>query len=335
VKSQWYRLSDERLLDLRLCDLPVRIEGSRLEVRIERLYAELSRRGFRFRPHIWLSEEFFASDGVPGFAIPFYLAHPRLIQLERRQMVEAEGSSQAECMRILRHEAGHTLDTAYRLHFRKRWRELFGSFAQPYPQSYQPRPNSRDYVLNLNAWYAQAHPAEDFAETFAVWLRPRSHWQHYRGWLAFKKLRYVDQLMREIAPKPPVNDRRLRVEPLSRLTHTLRQHYRRKKEYYDVDWPPYYDQGLRRIFSESPAGRSRPASVLLRRLRREICPVVAKATGVHAYTVDHLFGDMIARSRVLRLRAQGNAREIREQVLAMLTAQTMNILQSGYHRIAL
>jgi hypothetical protein len=129
----WQRLSDEQLLDLRICDLPIKIKGSFLEPQIKRLYRELNARGIRFKPHVWLAEEWFSPDGVPGIAIPFYLAHPRLMKLERKQMLEVEGGTDTECLRILRHEAGHALDTAFRLHFKRRWRELFGSFAMPYP----------------------------------------------------------------------------------------------------------------------------------------------------------------------------------------------------------
>src|SRR4051794_36301005 len=141
---KWYLMPDEELLEIRLRDLPIRIAGTVLEDRVERLYQELEARGLRFRPHVWLSEEWFTPDGVPGIAIPFYLAHPRLVKLERRQMLEAEGATDVECMRILRHEAGHALDNAFRLHHKKRWRQLFGSYSAPYPESYKPRPNSRN-----------------------------------------------------------------------------------------------------------------------------------------------------------------------------------------------
>jgi hypothetical protein len=111
----WTRLSDEELLKLRFCDLKLTVEGSSLRRRIARLYVELEERGIHFRPHVWLSEEWFSPDGVPGIAVPFYLAHPRLEQLERRIMREAEGGNSRWFMRILRHEAGHALDNAYRL----------------------------------------------------------------------------------------------------------------------------------------------------------------------------------------------------------------------------
>ena len=157
---------------MRLCDLPVKLEGSLMARRVKRLHRELRARDIVAPPHAWLSEEFFNPDGVLGFAIPFYLAHPRLMRLERSQMLEVEGAGEAECRRILRHEAGHAIDDAYGLHGRERYRQLFGDPTTPYPQSYKPRPDSRDYVINLANWYAQAHPVEDFAETFADLAQP-------------------------------------------------------------------------------------------------------------------------------------------------------------------
>jgi hypothetical protein len=216
------RVTDRRLLDLRLCDLPLKIEGTPLQLRIEKLYRELTSRGLTFRPHVWLGEEWFTPDGVGGFGIPFYLAHPRLMKLERSQMLEVEGASEAECMRILRHEAGHALDNAYRLHTRRSWADMFGSYRVPYPEWYQPQPGSRDYVLNLDAWYAQAHPAEDFAETFAVWLKPGTAWRReYENWGSLRKLEYVDQLMKQLAFKPPKNTSKRHVDSLRSLKTTL------------------------------------------------------------------------------------------------------------------
>src|SRR6202012_4679091 len=111
----WQRLSDDQLLSLRFCDLKLAIQGTELQDAIERLYRELSMRGIRFRPHCWLAQEWFSPDGIPGIAIPFYLAHKRLIGIERRFMPEVEGGNRNWLMRILRHEAGHAIDSAYRL----------------------------------------------------------------------------------------------------------------------------------------------------------------------------------------------------------------------------
>ena len=96
-------------------------------------------------------------DGVPGIAIPFYLAHPRLMRLERR-LREVEGGNDKWLIAILRHETGHAIDTAFGLRRRKSWRETFGKASRRYPSRYSPRPGSRNYVLHLGHWYAQSHP---------------------------------------------------------------------------------------------------------------------------------------------------------------------------------
>src|SRR6201998_3233564 len=199
----WARLSDEELLKLRFCDLKLSIGRSPLAGYVRQLYSDLERRGLKVRPHVWLSEEWFSPDGVPGIAVPFYLAHPRLERLERRIMQEAEGGNSRLRMRILRHEAGHAVDNAYRLRRRRRWREVFGPASLPYPARYRARAGSRRYVHHLGEWYAQAHPTEDFAETFAVWLTPTSGWRKsYADWPALHKLQAVDELISSVRGRP-------------------------------------------------------------------------------------------------------------------------------------
>ena len=333
----WNRLTDQQLLDMRFCDLPINIEGTPLAGRIERLYKELEARGITFKPHVWLSEEWFTPDQVGGFAIPFYLAHPRLMKLERNQMLEVEGGTERECLRIMRHEAGHAIDNAFRLYFKPRYRKLFGSFAEPYPDSYSPSPNSRDYVLHLNAWYAQAHPAEDFAETFAVWLAPGSRWRRrYKEWPALQKLEYVNELMTAINGSPAKNGSRREVEAIREINTTLGEHYQRKREHYAFEWPANYDRDLRRIFSDDPRHASCPSAVsFLRRIRGELRNVVAEGTGVHHYAVDQLIKQMADRSKELKLRVAIAEQTAKQKIIVMLTVQTMSVIQSGYHRIAL
>jgi hypothetical protein len=162
--------------------LELPIAGSELEPRLSELQAEIAQRGLLFRPHFWLSNEWFTPDGIPGIAIPFYLAHPRLARLELHQMFEIEGGTHEWCMQILRHETGHAIENAFKLRSRRRRHELFGSTREEYPEFYAPRPYSKSFVIHLDAWYAQSHPDEDFAETFAVWLHPESKWrERYRG----------------------------------------------------------------------------------------------------------------------------------------------------------
>ena len=297
----------------------------------------MSARGIRFRPHVWLSDEWFTPDGVPGIAVPFYLAHPRLRELERSQMLEVEGGTYDWCMRILRHEAGHALDNAYRLHRRRRYRELFGSYHKPYPDSYRPRPYTKRFVIHLDMWYAQAHPAEDFAETFAVWLNPQSHWkQQYAGWPAIEKLDYVDQVMAEVGPLPALLRTRRRPHALSTLRHTLREHYEKKRKYYCRDSPGFYDRDLRRIFSDQPQfARRSDAAEFLQSMRDEARMMISRWTGASGLTIDRTLADMIQRVRLLRLRLRKPARQTRLDVLLMLAVQTMNYLNDGKHRVVL
>lgn len=333
----WTTLRDEELLDLRFADLSLQIKGTPVEERIDRLYAELESRSIRLRPHYWLAEEWFAPDGVPGIAVPFYLAHPRLMELERRQMLVVEGATRDECLRILRHEAGHTLESAFRLNRRQEWRRIFGRASKTYPTHYRVNPSSHDYVLHLGSWYAQSHPSEDFAETFAVWLNPSSRWRRrYLEWPALRKLLYVDELMDELAGKsPPVRSREL-VEPLHKNRTTLREHYRRKHAAYSKAYPDVHDRALRRIFGgRGNATNDEAASAFLRRYRQELTDSVSHAFGVHPYVVDHLLNEMILQSRRLGLRRCRSEAYTKRAAKILLTVQTRRFLRAGRHRLAL
>ena len=163
-------------------------------------------------------------------AIPFSLLDQRLISLEKKLLGFVEGEKTEECMRILRHECGHAIENAYRLRRLKSRQQTFGTTSTPYPTRYRPDPRSRHYVRNLEHYYAQAHPDEDFAETFAVWLDPKSDWQRkYRLWPALKKLQYIDELMASVAQISPSVRERTKIDPLSELRSTLHQHYARKQ----------------------------------------------------------------------------------------------------------
>ena len=333
----WSAWTDEQLLPLRICDLGLTIEGTELEGRIAQLGAELEARGVSFRPHYWLSDEWFTPDGVPGIAIPFYLAHPRLMKLELAQMLEVEGGTADWCMRIMRHEAGHAIDNAYDLRRRPTRRRLFGTPKTPYPEYYTPKPYSRSFVLHLDHWYAQSHPDEDFAETFGVWLDPETIWaQRYAGWPALRKLEYMDRLMRQIRRRRPAITSRRRVDPISKLRKTLAEHYKRKREHYGLDHPDFYESDLRNLFSDSPEySRNPSAARFLSRIRKEVRSTVASYTDSYQYTIDQLIEKIIERCRKLNLRLTDSEEATKVDFMVFLTVQTMNYLHSGRHRVAL
>jgi len=317
----WSRLDQEELLDVRLSDLGVEIPGTALEQRVERLWLELERAGLRFRPHVWLSTSWSTPDGVPGFAIPFYLAHPRLARLEHEQMFEVEGGNQRSCMMLLRHEAGHAVDNAYGLHRKSLWRTTFGRYSDPYRWQYRPNPGSRRFVQHLDFWYAQSHPAEDWAESFAVWLRPRSSWQReYEGWPALAKLEAVDELMAEVMGTKMVTTTRRKPDALSTQRMTLREHYAARKRAFVNAEPAEIDGQLLRLFAAAPPRARRPsAATFLRRHRHELRARVSTITGQYRYDVDQSLRMMLDRCKELGLQLSRSEHESRVGAAILLT----------------
>lgn len=336
-KPAWSRLKDEQLLDMRICDLGLKFEDTPLVDVRDQLHSELAQRNLKIKPHCWFSDDWFAPDGVPGIAIPFYMAHPRLMRLERNQMLEVEGGTKSWCMRIMRHEAGHAVDTAFRLHRRKGYKSVFGNYSQPYPEYYRPKPRSKNFVLHLEPWYAQSHPAEDFAETFAVWLKPRSRWRkEYENWTgALQKIEFIEELMGKLANKPPKVKTRKKIEPAHRINKTLRQHYIERRALYSVDSPSEFDDDLRKMFPQTPKSRpSKSAAAFLRKNRDEFSRSIAQWTGEYQYNINQVLREMIERCNVMKLRVTGDEIELRQNLSIMLTVHTMNYLH-GAHRVTL
>lgn len=337
TRFRWSRSSDEQLLGLRMKDLGVRLETSWVMKVVNELYRELDRRRVRVKPHFWISHDWFSPEAIPGVAVPFYLVHPRLMRLERSQMLEVEGGSRDECLRILRHECGHAVQHAYQLHRRRSWQRMFGNATRKYPEYYRPNPSSRRFVQHLRLYYAQSHPVEDFAETFAVWLQPRALWRkRYEGWPALRKLEYVDGLMAELQTERPALRSRQVIDPIHRLRTTLREYYDDKRERYATTHPDIYDRDLRRLFSDDPKhARHELASRFLRRNRVEIRRLVSRWTGEYQFTLDQVLTDMIGRCRELKLRVVGAEREARIEFAVLLTVKTMHFHYSQRNWIAL
>jgi hypothetical protein len=231
------------------------------------------------------------------------------MRLERKMTREVEGSNVNWLMRILRHEAGHAIDSAYRLRRRAHWRALFGPASEPYRAGYRARPASRHHVQHLGDWYAQSHPTEDFAETFAVWLAPRSGWQRrYASWPALRKLRFVQQVAGEFgAHRPPVRCRD-RIEPLDRNQRTLAQYYRSKLARARTRRGMLADRLLQRVFTTEPGARGLTAAALLRSNKAQLLTSMIRATGVDRYAAYQVLRTAIDRGARLRLYVRGPQR---------------------------
>jgi hypothetical protein len=320
--ENWEKLSDEEILKMRVRDLKLQIPGSPLEPLVQKLYDELDAKGIRFHPPCYLADEWLCPDGDPIIGIPFCLAHSRLTSIEQRIMFDVEGGSEESCMKLLRHEAGHALSYAYRLYRRTQWRKLFGPFSANYSNYYSYQPYSRRYVIHLEDNYAQAHPDEDFAETFAVWLKPGSNWQEkYHLWPVIKKLRYIDGVMSRIADQQPT------VKPLhkppwsaSRMVSTLDAYYMRKRRELGSDFKGFYDDSLSELFTAKRTAEPLKASRLLRQHRRQIINNVTRCTGHRKYDIHQLVNRFIARCDALGLYARAGKTDNIIGVTVLLTA---------------
>jgi len=321
----------QEILSKPIKELGLTVEGSPLERSVQKLYRELDRKGIRkFRPLCYLTDEWGCPSGEPVIGIPFYLADPKLSRLEK-EMNDLEDAR--EIMMYLRHEAGHAFNYAYELYKSPEWRELFGPFRRPYRENFRPVPFSRRFVRHIAGWYAQKHPDEDFAETFAVWLTQRSKWrQKYKGWGALNKLRYVDRMARRFGQTDPVRPQGRADITVEEMDTTVADFYQKALEAERSPVELALDTDLVDIFQASKRRKKgvRPAADLLRENRKTIVDKVTYWTGVQRPLVKRLVESIETRVGELSLRAEEKReKEHLTEVTAYSTALAMNYLTRG------
>lgn len=331
---QLSELSDETILKSRFRDLGLEVSGTDVEKYTSQLNAELEAKGAVFRPQIFFGDEWFSPEGMNAIAVPFYLANTRLKNLEKSLMLDVEGGDPEWFMRLLRHEAGHCFDHCYRFSKRKKWSSMFGSPNIEYsPETYRPQPYSKSYVKHLDHWYAQAHPDEDFAETFAVWLDPGSDWKkEYSKWpVALAKLEYMEQLVQKSVKLKILAEKGRLPSAVSQLTTTLEKYYQKRKREQADEYPDFYDSDLKKIFSGEPslAKREFSAGRFMKRHRKAIVASVAWATGERKFTIDSLVKRLIDRSNMIELRLGNSETQTMMEVASFLTSLVMNYLFTG------
>jgi len=321
----------QEILGKPIRELGLKLEGSPLERFVNQLYRELEAKGLKkFRPLCYLTDEWGCPSGEPVIGIPFYLADPKLSRLEK-EMNDLEDSRQI--MMYLRHEAGHAINYAYALYKTPEWKEQFGPFRRPYRDQYRPVPFSRNFVRHMEGWYAQKHPDEDFAETFAVWLTPRSNWrQRYKGWGAMKKLLYMDRIGRRLGDADPVvahGDTDITVDEMD---VTVGEFYQRALDQQLSPGELPLDSDLRDIFNVSKRRRIdvRPAVDLLKENRKTLIDKVNYWTGVQRPLVKKLIETIETKAGELGLRADMKCeREYLTEVTVYATALAMNYITRG------
>lgn len=322
--EEWER-ERARLLHHRISDLGLSIEGSRVERLVRQLYDELAAKGLAFLPPVYLSDQWGCPDNTPVIGVPFYLADDRLARIEEESSMSLE--DEGEMMRFLRHEAGHAYNYAFRFHEAAEWHRLFGPYSRPYRDRFRVDPLSRAHVRHILGWYAQKHPDEDFAETFAVWMTPGLDWRAlYRGWPALEKLEYVDGLMRGVmgaSPEiPPITDDDL---PVHAMTYTLAEHYDEEREELPLSDERHFDGDLRTLFGSVPGDdEAAGAGAFLRGHRRELVTRVSYWTGESPSTIRALVDFLASRADSLGLHAVGREATQLIEITAFATAVMMN-----------
>ncbi len=318
----------QEILQKPISELGLKLDGSRLEKRVEQLHNELGRKGLeKFRPPVYLSDEWGCPSGEPVIGVPFYLADLRLAELER-QINDLE--DEREVMMYLRHEAGHAFNYAYKLHRTAEWKELFGSFRRPYRENYKPVAFSRRYVRHMAGWYAQKHPDEDFAETFAVWMTPGSRWREkYKHWPALQKLEYVDRVAHEVAGQDPLKKRGHPDVTVDDMTMTVAEFYERMLEQEVAPDDVAVDADLIDIFEGARRNRQFAAD-FVREHRKLLLDKVTYWTGVRRPLAQKLLECIEERLRTLDLRVdRRREREVISEMTAYMTALSMNYLLRG------
>jgi hypothetical protein len=317
------------VLGKKVSELGLKVEGSPVEGYVSELYQELERRGLqKFRPVCYLTDEWGCPDQQPVLGIPFYLADAKLRRLEKA--VDAL-ESERQIMMYMRHEAGHVFNYAYRLYTTPEWRRLFGPFFRPYRDEYRPVPFSRNYVRHIEGWYAQKHPDEDFAETFAVWLTPRSGWRRkYKDWPAMQKLRYVERVARAVADvEPIVNTGEVDITP-DDIDVSVEQFYRQAEGERQARIDIALDAHLGQIFLTRKRKESKPASDIVSKYAPELVEKITYWTGVRRPIVRGLIDSICRNCQRMKLWGEvGEEARYLVEITALATTLAMNFLTSG------
>ena len=320
----------QEILKKPIRELGLKLEGSPLERRVQQLYRELDRKGLKkFRPVCYLTDEWGCPSGEPVIGIPFYLADRRLARLEQ-EMNDLEDRHQI--MMYLRHEAGHAINYAYGLYKTPEWRRLFGPYRRRYRDDYRPIAFSRSFVRHMEGWYAQKHPDEDFAETFAVWLTPRARWrERYQGWPALEKLQYVDRTARQLRESDPIRPRGRKDITVNEMETTVEEFYETVLSEQPSPGDLALDADLQDIFKTSRRKNGvRPAADLLRENRKPLVDKLAYWTGVQRPLARKLIESIEARVQELGLKAAvKQERQHLAEITVYTTALAMNYVIRG------
>lgn len=296
------------------------------------LHRELSAKGIHVKLSRWFSTEWFCPDGHAGIAFPFYLSDPALVKLHKSQNLTVEGENYEELMKLLRHEAGHAIDNIYGLRDRPMRKEIFGNPYSPYPSSYKNRPYSKSYVKHLPDQYAQAHPEEDWAETFAVWLDPNSDWRKkYAGTPALRKLECVDNLLKAAVKTRPFKASKLRVDCITKDETRLKDFYLREKRRKLYPKTRFWNQQLNSKLCKAETGIQ--AGQVIKSKQDYLTKEIAKIQSLPQYKVKRLLRDCISHTKKHKLYFKKSSLNNDKELLRVLSKSSDEYFKKGLDRI--
>lgn len=214
------------LIDTPVAQLDLEPVGSLAEA-LNQVQAELAGVSLLVEPNYYLgNSDWWTPERAVSVNVPWFLANPTLWRLAQRNRDTSFSLDQV--LRGLRHETGHAVGYAYELWKTDGYRDLFGDTDAPYPEhgAWGADPQSLEHVSYLTftpAHYAQKHPDEDFAETFAAWLDPTFDWRAKFAEVpkVMAKFEWVDAIMHTLAGVPPIVTRPGKIQPYHRLQGTV------------------------------------------------------------------------------------------------------------------
>ena len=332
----WTHFSDELLLETPISKLGLSLKNNPLRGLLKKLSKELEAKGIPLKPKAYLSDDWFCADGTTTFAIPFTLLHPRLKKLEELYVGEMEGGNDEWFMKLARHEMGHVLDNAYNLRNSTKRTLLFGNSDRPYPETYDYKPYSKSYVRHIEDGYAQSHPDEDWAETFAVWLTPSLNWENqYNGWPALKKLKFVNNAFKKkVINKVPFLKNEEMPHKLEDMTLTLREYLEQKKARLFPKRNHTLPKTKRPIFLKKNQSNKLPlASTVIKDNKEFISQVIKRETDQYLYRVNRALDLFMVDCDRLKWTIHPTATKRPKYLAKILATQVNKIIQGGHHRI--
>ena len=336
------------LLNTPVNQLGLRVKGTIFEQAIPSVKEEMKSAGIgKLDPVFYISTGYGCIAGSPIISLGFYDFHPLLKELN--QEFRGWYYSEPEIFDLLRHEVGHAFCYSYKLYRTAEFRGLFnveGHFFNTYPDDndYWYNPWSRSYVNPNGDHYAQKHPDEDFAETFCVWLTPRSGWRkNYKGRpTALKKLRYADRVVKELGPQAPLVETNLNwmYERVEDVKMTVAEFLNAKTKTYVEQVTGYVDPDLKELFRAEPRGISRRAlfkdymraDQFMRQQKQALLTRISYWVGVDTRVTMDVLEKCIARARTLNLwleQAQHEKKLI--EFTTYITALCANYKNSGFY----